>query len=66
MKPDLIEVALEALKAISTMYSRTWDKEDGGLAMFSDSVDAFEKAHEKVAEAIKRLEAEKASKGGSL
>ena len=42
-----------ALEELSAMYAQTWDKVDGGLAMFSDSVRRFEKAHARAAAALK-------------
>lgn len=34
-----------ALKGLSDMYARTWDRADGALVMMPDSVPRFEQAH---------------------
>jgi hypothetical protein len=35
-----------ALRALSDMYARTWDRTDGALIMMGDGVEKFERAHE--------------------
>lgn len=58
-KPDLralladLDAMRGALRELSDMYARTWDKVDGGLAMFSDSMKRFEKAHARAHAALK-------------
>lgn len=34
-----------ALEGLESMYARTWDRVDGSLVMFPDSIPLFEEAH---------------------
>ncbi|QAZ38465.1 hypothetical protein C1M51_02960 [Methylibium sp. Pch-M] len=43
---------LEALRDLSDIYARIWDRVDGALVLMPDSIDRFEKAQEKACAAI--------------
>lgn len=49
---DLVAQLVGALEGLTAMYAKTWDVVDGGLAMLSDSVKEFEKAHEEARAAL--------------
>ena len=49
---------LEALAAISEMYSHAWDREDGALVMMGSTVQYFERCHEQARAAIKKARGE--------
>lgn len=42
---DDYERLRDALRGLSNMYSRTWDRVDGALMMMPDNIERFEKAH---------------------
>jgi hypothetical protein len=50
---------LEALEALSRMYSHAWDRADGGgLMMLPPSIPQFEEAHAKAQDLICRVKGE--------
>ncbi len=51
-KDTEIEQLRAALKGLSDMYARTWDRVDGALVMMPETIDRFEAAHEKASVAL--------------
>lgn len=54
---DLVQKLVVALEGLTAMYAKTWDVVEGGLAMMSDSVEEFEKAHEAARAALSEAKA---------
>jgi len=55
---------LAALKDLCAMYAHAWDRVDGALVMMADSVERFERCHERAREAIEKAEST-ATDGGN-
>lgn len=45
----------KALRGLTGMYARTWDRVDGALVMMPDSIPLFEKAHMNAMNALGHL-----------
>lgn len=46
----------ESLKELSALYAHAWDRTDGSLVMMNDSIERFERAHEKAAAALAKAD----------
>ncbi|MCH8180207.1 MAG: DUF551 domain-containing protein [Proteobacteria bacterium] len=54
---DIVQKLAGALEGLTAMYAKTWDVVEGGLAMMSDSVEEFEKAHDAARAALSEAKA---------